>query len=101
MRRFDFGAVNRAALPALPAILRRLAPGGKIIGAEYVGKNPTRTDRHAGSFKVNLRTGKWADFACDARGGDPVSLVAYLESVNQGKAAQLLSHMLGLRGADE
>ena len=40
--------------------------------------NPTRPDRRAGSFKVNLRTGRWADFATGDKGGDAVSLAAYL-----------------------
>ena len=37
----DFGTVNRAALAVLPAILFRLAPGGKVLGREYVVRNPT------------------------------------------------------------
>lgn len=100
MKRLDFEHINRAALAALPAILSRLAPGGKTIAGEYVTRNPTRADRSPGSFKVNLRSGKWADFACDARGGDPISLVAYLENVSQGKAARLLAGMLGMKGGD-
>ncbi len=59
----DFGAINRAALAALPAILARLLPGGKTVAGEYVALNPTRVDRRAGSFKINLRSGRWADFA--------------------------------------
>ena len=43
-----------------------------------------------------MRTGKWADFAIGARGGDPVSLVAYLENVPQPKAARLLGRMLSI-----
>jgi hypothetical protein len=93
----DFDRVNRAALACLPAVLNRLLPGGKCIRGEFLARNPKRADRHAGSFKVNLRAGKWADFACDARGGDPVSLVAYLENVSQYEAAKLLSEMLGVR----
>ena len=88
----DFDTINRAALAALPAILNRLVPGGKILGREYVARNPTRADRRPGSFKVNLRTGHWADFATRDKGGDPVSLVAYLET----GAAQMLTRMLGL-----
>ncbi|WP_363350184.1 hypothetical protein [Methylocystis echinoides] len=97
--RLDFDAVNRAALSALPAVLHRLLPGGKAVAGEYVVRNPRRADRSPGSFKVNLRTGRWADFASGDKGGDAVSLVAYLEDVNQGKAARLLSEMLGLGGA--
>ena len=44
----------------------------------YVALNPTRNDRRPGSFKINIRTGRWCDFATGDRGGDPVSLVAYL-----------------------
>ena len=45
-------------------------------GHEYVARNPTRADRRPGSFKINLRTGRWADFATGDKGGDPVSLAA-------------------------
>ncbi len=92
----DFAAINRAALAAFPAVLARLLPGGKRVGAEIVVLNPRRADRHLGSFKVNRCTGRWADFATDDKGGDPVSLVAYLARVPQGEAAQLLAQMLGL-----
>lgn len=97
-RRLDFVEVNRAALAALPAILARLVPGGKIAAGEYVACNPTRADKHPGSFKVNLRSGRWADFATGDKGGDAVALVAYLEGVSQGEAARLLAGMLGLTG---
>jgi hypothetical protein len=95
LRGIDFEAVNRAALAVLPAVLARLIPGGKIVVREYAALNPTRADRHVGSFKVNLRSGRWADFATGDKGGDPVSLVAYLEGVSQGEAARLLGRMLG------
>jgi hypothetical protein len=92
----EFEAVNRAALAMLPAILRRLLPDGKIQGHEYAARDPTRNDRHPGSFKINLRSGRWGDFATGDKGGDPVSLVAYLEGVSQGEAARLLGRMLGI-----
>jgi hypothetical protein len=96
MRRFDFDAINRAALPALPAIARRLAPGGKVMSGEYCAKNPTRADKHAGSFKINLRTGRWADFATGDTGGDVVSFIAFIEGKSQIQAARLLAGMLGI-----
>jgi hypothetical protein len=92
----DFGAINRTALSALPAILRRILPDGKIVAREYVALNPTRADKRAGSFKINLQTGRWADFATGDKGGDPVSLCAYVEGVSQGEAAGRLARMLGL-----
>jgi hypothetical protein len=93
----NFAEINRAALAAFPAVLARLLPGGKRVGAEIVALNPRRTDRHLGSFKVNRHNGRWADFATDDKGGDPISLVAYLADVPQGEAARLLAQMLGLR----
>jgi hypothetical protein len=53
----------RAAIPALPAILARLLPGGRIEGRQFVARNPRRADRRLGSFKINLRSGCWCDFA--------------------------------------
>ena len=94
--RLDFDAINRAALPAISSILARVLPGGKRIAGEYVVRNPRRRDMKPGSFKVNLRTGRWADFATGDAGGDVVSLVAYVEGVSQGEAARLLAQMLGL-----
>ena len=59
--------------------------------------NPRRVDLRLGSFRVNLQTGQWADFALtDARGGDPVSLAAYLSGKTQADAARALAAMLGL-----
>lgn len=95
-RSIDFARVNAAALPCLPAICSRLLPDGRREGTEWIAKNPTRIDRRAGSFKINLKSGRWADFATDDRGGDPVSLVAYIAKTSQAEAARLLSRMLGI-----
>jgi hypothetical protein len=97
-RQIDFTAINSAALACLPAILNRLLPRGQREGREFVALNPRRADRHLGSFRINLCTGCWADFATGDKGGDPVSLVAYLSDVSQGEAARLLARMLGLKG---
>jgi len=92
----DFETIGQTALVLAPAILRRLLPDGRVIGREYVAKNPRRQDRRAGSFKINVVTGRWADFATGDRGGDLIALVAYLEGVTQSEAARLLSRMLGV-----
>src|ERR1700730_11890587 len=90
-RSLDFGRVNRASLAALPWLLQRWLPGGRIEGVEYVALNPRRSDQHLGSFRVNTRTGRWADFAFEGvRGGDVVSLAAYLGSIGQVEAAERL-----------
>ena len=99
-RRIDFTAINQAALNDLPAILARWLPRGRIEGNEYVGFNPRRADRRLGSFKINLRTGRWADFATGDSGGDPVSLAAFLSGCGQAEAARRLAAMLGVPGYD-
>jgi hypothetical protein len=97
----DFGAVGRAGLARLPDLLARWLPGVRVEGTEYVALNPLRTDRRPGSFKVNLKTGQWADFAIEgARGRDVVSLAAYLGGIGQMEAAERLAAMLGIGARD-
>lgn len=100
--RLDFQSINQAALGALPALLGRWLPDGKKQAHEWVALNPKRSDRKPGSFSVNLNTGRWADFAePDARGGDIISLAAYLAGITQYEAACELAKMLGLKGSAE
>ena len=94
--RVDFEAINRAALARLPDLCARWLPDGRRSGHEYVARNSLRADRRAGSFSVNLISGRWADFAVGARGGDPVSLAAYLSGLGQADAARRLAEMLGV-----
>ena len=95
-QRIDFTEVKVAALADIRGVLGRFLPGGKVIRGEYVALNPRRADRHLGSFRINLASGKWADFAVDAKGGDLISLVAYLKDISQLEAARGLSRMLGV-----
>lgn len=92
-----FQATNVAARVNLLPILQRWLPDGRMHGQEYVARNPKRLDRHPGSFSINLKSGKWADFATGDRGGDPISLAAYLFDLHQAEAARRLADMLGVR----
>src|SRR4029077_18437026 len=76
--RVNFEQVNSVALAVLPSLLARWLPSGRIQGREYLAVNPKRADRRPGSFSINIRTGRWADFATGDKGGDPISLAAYL-----------------------
>lgn len=96
MARIDFAEVNRAAMGRLRDILERWLPDGRVVGREYEALNPRRSDHRRGSFRVNLATGRWADFASGDKGGDPVSLGAYLFGLSQIEAARRLAAMLGL-----
>lgn len=92
--RIIFNAIARAALPVLPAILDRLGVRWRRNGREIAMLNPRRADQRFGSFSVNTTTGKWADFADGAAGGDVVSLVAYIGGTGQCDAARSLAAML-------
>jgi hypothetical protein len=62
-----------------------------------VGRNqPRRADKSPGSFSVNLKTGKWADFAVGDKGGDLISLAAYIFNTSQADAARTLAIALGV-----
>jgi hypothetical protein len=61
--RLDFASISAAAPRELPTLLARWLPDGRAEGREWTARNPRRADRRPGSFRVNLRTGRWADFA--------------------------------------
>lgn len=94
-KRIDFAALHRQALPYLPAILRRMLPDGQVKGSEYIARNPKRADHNLGSFKINLLTGRWADFAIGISGGDVASLVAYVLGISQSDAAAWVLRIIG------
>src|SRR3981189_574263 len=91
-----YDVVGRAALRCLPLIVLRWLPDGRREGQEWVARNPKRSDRHLGSFKINLKTGQWADFATGDKGGAVMSLAASLHGLTQSAAACRVSEMLGL-----
>jgi len=94
--RLNYDFIGSAALRSLPLIVLRWLPDGRREGQEWVARNPKRSDRHLGSFKINLKTGQWADFATGDKGGDVISLAAYLHGLTQSAAACRISEMLGL-----
>jgi hypothetical protein len=94
----DFQLINAAARANALTICRHFLPGGRYVGKEYLALNPKRPDRHLGSFKVNLKTGRWKDFSSGEGGGDLVALVAWLLDVRQAEAARHLAQMLNLTG---
>jgi putative DNA primase/helicase len=92
----DFNKIKAVALSNIESVLANYCPGGKRQGREYLPLNKLRADSKIGSFSINLDTGAWSDFATDARGGDLIALVAYIEGIKQGEAAKRLSQFLGL-----
>jgi uncharacterized protein (DUF927 family) len=88
--------VSERALRSAEQVLGRWLPDGKREGQEWVALNPTRADATRHSFSINIASGKWSDFATDDKGGDLVSLVAYLERCGQFDAAMMLARALGI-----
>lgn len=77
-------------------LLRDWLPDGKREGREWSAVNPVRADRKQGSFKVNVVSGKWSDFASGEKGGDLISLYAYLHDLDQAEAARELCGQLNI-----
>jgi hypothetical protein len=92
--------VAQLTRPHVEHLVKNWLPGGEQQGHEWVVRNPTRQDHNPGSFKVNLETGRWADFATGEAGGDMVSLRAYLDRDRQPgcmlRAAYAVAAALGI-----
>ena len=83
----DFDEVNRKALPYINEILHELLPDGEFRGKQCVALNPTRVDKHKGSFTFDIEKGIWKDFSSGEGGGDIISLWAYVKRLSQKEAA--------------
>lgn len=96
-RKLDFPAIAAAALQRAEVLLAEWLPEGRRDGHEWKALNPTRGDSAVGSFSININTGLWADFATGDKGGDLVSLYAYLFTHgDQGVAARELAERVGI-----
>ncbi|GEP12526.1 hypothetical protein [Methylobacterium gnaphalii] len=95
-RSIAFASIASAACSHADAIVTRWLSDGRREGREWVAKNPKRADGRSGSFKVNLNTGRWGDFATGDKGGDLISLAAFLFDMKQDEAALQVADMLGL-----
>ncbi|GHF32128.1 hypothetical protein GCM10017044_28890 [Kordiimonas sediminis] len=97
MHRPDIFADTRSRLhPKLELLVPSLLPQGRRQGMEWIALNPTRTDRKLGSFRINLKSGAWADFATGDSGGDLVSLASYLYGLPPLEAVKLVRRMAGV-----
>jgi hypothetical protein len=99
-QRIAFDRIAAAALSCSEVLLRRWLPDGRFEGSEWVAINPTRVDSRRGSFKINVETGYWADFATGDRGGDLISLASYLYKIRQSEAALKIAQALGIGAHD-
>jgi hypothetical protein len=91
----DFKTIADLAKSSSLMVVSYLCPHGKREGHEWVALNPKRSDTKPGSFKINLKTGKWGDFATGDRGGDLIALWAYIKDIGQYEAMKQLKTLLG------
>lgn len=92
----NYKEIKEKALAHSHLLLKTWLPNGVIKAHEYIALNPTRHDQHLGSFRINMRSGQWADFATSDRGGDLIALLAYLNHSTQSQAARKISALLRL-----
>lgn len=97
-KRPSFADVKAASQKDIERVLAHWLPNGKRVdgGKEYTAHNPTRTDKRAGSLKVNLNKGTWADFATGDKGGDLIDLVRYLDGGTDVEACAKLTELLSV-----
>ena len=99
MSKIPFDRINAAALAAYPGLLHNWFPAGQIRGHEFV-LGDLRGSRGE-SLSINVRTGKWADFSTDQKGGDPISLHAAAHYAGDRiAAARDLGNRLGINVND-
>jgi putative DNA primase/helicase len=79
--------IASAAHSRLFRLVPHWLPCGRRVGNDWVVRNSTRNHNATVSFKINLHTGIWEDFATGAKGGDAVSLLANLHFLSQQEAA--------------
>lgn len=89
MKRLDFGGLNRALIQRAEELLSDWFPQGKLRGREFCVGNLSGSQ--GDSLKVNIDTGKWADFAQDIRGHDLISLYAKINGFKNLQAAERLA----------
>lgn len=81
----DIHKIKSQLEPIHNIIIIDLVPGGKLSGNEYTASSVRGGE--GSSFSFNIKTGKWADFATNEKGGDIISLYAHQENVSQKQAA--------------
>ena len=78
----------QAELPEMPL------PHGS--GWRDGGLCPFHSDKHAGSFRVNLETGAFLCFSCGSKGGDIIAFIQQRDGLSFPEAVQKLSNEWGL-----
>lgn len=94
MEKIDFSALAQILINRSRELLPRWLPGGVLRGNEY--QCGSIRGEEGQSLKINIVSGKWADFAGDQRGGDLISLYAAIKDIKQIEAANILNDEVGI-----
>ena len=89
MSELDFTGLGRLLLDRSREVVPTWLPGGKLVGHEWFCGD--LRGGQGDSCRVNLTTGKWAEFAGNEAGGDLISLYASINGIGQGDAFRQLS----------
>jgi putative DNA primase/helicase len=91
----DFAGLNEVLLRTAQTYCDRWLPGGKKVVNEWVCADLSGGEGR--SCSVNLKNGRWSDFASGDTGGDLISLYAAVNGINNGQAAARLMEELGIQ----
>lgn len=94
-RKLDFEGLGRDLVGRARELLPDWLPGGRMVGREYTCGSIHGEE--GDSLKVNVNTGKWADFSSTEKGGDLISLYAAIKNIGQGDAAKDLADWVGYK----
>lgn len=95
----DFPRLAAELLSRAETLIPQWLQGGKRNGPEW--ECADLSGGHGTSCKVNLCTGKWADFATDDCGGDLIALYGAIHGIKNGPAARRLMVELGWAQPDD
>ena len=90
----DFRGLADRLLADADRLLAQWLPNGRRQGTEY--KAGSVAGEAGGSLSINLRTGRWADFASGERGGDLIDLYAAIHGLELGEAYRELDGSPGV-----
>lgn len=88
----DFKGLASVLLSDAPRFLVHWCPGGRIVGREYTAAGIR--GGQGDSFKCNVETGVFQDFATGEKGGDLIELYALNQNIKPGEAAKELSKIV-------
>jgi putative DNA primase/helicase len=91
----DFPTIAAAALAVSDTLIARWLPSGRRNGHEWLCGDLSGSAGE--STSINLKTGKWADFAGDKKGGDLIALLAAIKDCSQLDAAKEIAETLGIK----